>query len=140
MLTLQYDSGNIKIDLDLRPIYHKKDESLMAHPHLGLPAYRAVNTVRYQLKREETDKDPIRLQRKEIVRIMNTQKAVTTLAQNKSDEIIEIRRCTYPTEKARLIYDKLGYRHTPYKKKKSVVHKTIFEKNYPAQYGKFNSS
>jgi hypothetical protein len=112
----------------------------MAHLHLGLPAYRAVNTVRYQLKREETDKDPIRLQRKEIVRIMNTQKAVTTLAQNKSDEILEIRRCTYHTEKARLIYDKLGYRHTPYKKKKSVVHKTIFEKNYPARYGKFNSS
>jgi hypothetical protein len=39
---------------------------------------------------------------------MNTQKAVTTVAQNKSDEIIEIRRCSYPEEKARLIYDKLG--------------------------------
>jgi hypothetical protein len=71
---------------------------------------------------------------------MNTQKAVTTHAQNKSDEIIEIRRCTYPTEKALLIYDKLGYQYAPYKKKKSVVHKTIFEKIYPTLYRELNSS
>jgi hypothetical protein len=45
-----------------------------------------------------------------------------------------------PKEKARLIYDKIGYWYVPYKKKKSVVHKTIFEKNYPAQYWDFNSS
>jgi hypothetical protein len=71
---------------------------------------------------------------------MNTQKAVTTLAQNNADKVIEIRRCTYPNEKAQLIYDKLGYRYLPYKKKKSVVHKTSFEKKYPAQYWDINSS
>jgi hypothetical protein len=119
---------------------YKKDESSMAHLHLGLLAYRVVNTVRYQLKKTEPDKDSIRLQWKEIVRIMNTKKAVTSLAQNKSDEIIEIRRCTYPSEKNQLICDKLGYRYAPYKKKKSVVHKTIFEKNYPTQYRELNSS
>jgi hypothetical protein len=103
----------------------------MAHLHLGLLAYWVVNTIRYRLKQTEKDdtKDPIHLQWKEIVRIMNTQKAVTTVAQNKSDEIIEIRRCSYPEEKARLIYDKLGYLYAPYKKKKSVVHKMVFEKN-----------
>jgi hypothetical protein len=112
----------------------------MAHLHLGLLAYWVVNTVRYQLKKTEKDKDPIRLQWKEIVRIMNTQKAGTTLAQNKSNEIIEIRRCSYPTDKARLIYDKLDFRYMPYKKKKSVVHKTIFEKKHPAEYREFSSS
>jgi hypothetical protein len=66
---------------------------------------------------------------------MNTQKAVTTPAQNKSDEIIEIRRCSYPEEKARLIYDKIGYLYAPYKKKKSVVHKMIFEKNIQLNTG-----
>jgi hypothetical protein len=136
----EYTNRVLKTDLNLRPIHHKKDESSMAHLHLGLLAYWVVNTVRCQLKRIEKDKDPIRLQWKEIVRIMNTQKAVTTLAQNKEDEIIEIRRCTFPAEKAQLIYDKPGYRYIPYKKKKSVVHKTIFEKNYPAQYREFNSS
>src|SRR3954451_12938846 len=40
----------LKTDLDLRPIYHKKDASTMAHLHLGLMAYTMVNTIRYQLK------------------------------------------------------------------------------------------
>jgi hypothetical protein len=40
----------LKTDLDLRPIYHKKDASTMAHLHLGLLAYWLVNTIRHQLK------------------------------------------------------------------------------------------
>lgn len=67
----------LKTDLDLRPIYHKKDESTMAHLHLGLLAYWVVNTIRHQLKKEN-----IHSNWSEIVRVMNTQKAVTTLAQN----------------------------------------------------------
>ena len=34
----------LKTDLDLRPIYHQKDASTMAHLHLGLMAYTMVNT------------------------------------------------------------------------------------------------
>jgi hypothetical protein len=71
---------------------------------------------------------------------MNTQKVVTTLAQNKSDEIIMIRRCSYPDDKVKLIYDKLGYKYLPFKMKKSVVHKSIFEKKYPAESVDINSS
>jgi transposase len=40
----------LKTDLDLRPIYHQKDKSTMAHLHLGILAYWLVNTIRYQLK------------------------------------------------------------------------------------------
>ena len=40
----------LKTDLYLRPVYHQKDESTMAHLHLGILAYWLVNTVRYQLK------------------------------------------------------------------------------------------
>ncbi len=39
----------LKTDLDLRPIYHKKDESTIAHLNLGLLAYWLVNTLRCQL-------------------------------------------------------------------------------------------
>ena len=60
---------------------------------------------------------------------MNTQKAVTTIAQNKSDEIIQIRRCSEPNEKVRLIYQAMKYKLMPFKKKKFVVHKSEFEKN-----------
>lgn len=109
----------LKTDLDLRPIYHKKDDSTMAHLHLGLLAYWVVNTVRYQLKKEG-----IHSGWREIVRTMNTQKAVTTLAQNAHDEVIMIRRCSEPTQSAKKMYDALKYKYAPFVKKKSVVHKS----------------
>ncbi len=111
----------LKTDLDLRPIYHKKDESTMAHLHLGLLAYWIVNTIRYQLKMKDDHTGW-----SEIVRIMNTQKAVTTTAQNDKEEIIQIRRCSEPNQKVIKIYDVLKYKHAPYTKKKSVVLKSEF--------------
>ena len=39
----------LKTDPDLRPIYHKKDDSTMAHLHLGLLAYWVVNTIAFCL-------------------------------------------------------------------------------------------
>jgi hypothetical protein len=112
----------LKTDLDLRPIYHKRDYSTMAHLHLGLLAYWVVNTIRHQLKKEG-----IHSGWREIVRTMNTQKAVTTLAQNVNDEVIMIRRCSEPNAMVRMIYDALKYKYAPFKKKKSVVHKSELE-------------
>jgi hypothetical protein len=34
----------LKTDLDLRPVYHKSDEGSVAHIHLGVMAYRVVNS------------------------------------------------------------------------------------------------
>jgi hypothetical protein len=112
----------LKTDLDLRPIYHQDDESTMAHLHLGLLAYWVVNTVRYQLKQNS-----IKHCWKEIVRIMNTQKAVTTLAQNVHDQVIVVRRCSEPIQRVRQIYDALKYKYAPFVKKKFVVHKSELE-------------
>ena len=112
----------LKSDLDLRPIYHKKDDSTMAHLHLGLLAYWLVNTIRHQLKNKD-----IHSGWKEIVRTMNTQKAVTTLAQNVSDQVIKIRRCSEPNQNVRKIYDALKYKYAPYVKRKSVVPKSELE-------------
>ena len=109
----------LKTDLDLRPIYHQKDESTMAHLHLGLLAYWLVNTVRYQLK-----KKGIHSGWREVIRTMNTQKAVTTLAQNIYDEVIMIRRCSEPNKHVRNLYDALKYKYAPFVKRKSVVHKS----------------
>ncbi len=112
----------LKTDLDLRPIYHKKDENTMAHLHLGLLAYWLVNTVRHQLKQEG-----IHSGWREIVRTMNTQKAVTTLAQNNHEEVIMIRRCSEPNQPVRKLYDALKYKYAPFVKRKSVVHKSELE-------------
>jgi hypothetical protein len=147
---IEYDFRTLKTDLDLRPIYHKNDESTMAHLNLGLLAYWVVNTVRFQLKRGEATENmsakpqdsqevpaTIRVQWREIIRIMNTQKAATTIAQNRYDEVIIIRRCSDPNEKVQAIYSKLSYQPQPFTKRKFVVHKSEFEKMDFLDYNHF---
>lgn len=124
----------LKTDLDLRPIYHQKDENTMAHLHLGLLAYWLVNTVRHQLKKEG-----IHSGWREIVRTMNTQKAVTTLAQNNHEEVIMIQRCSEPNQPVRKLYDALKYKYAPFVKRKSVVHKSELEKCQFIEQQEFHS-
>jgi len=58
---------------------------------------------------------------------MNTQKVVTTLAQNVREEVIQIRRCSEPNQKVRQLYDALKYKYAPFVKKKSVVLRSELE-------------
>lgn len=53
----------------------------MAHLHLGFLAYWVVNTIRLQLKQKEINKEW-----SDIVRMMNTQKIVTTTMDNDYDQ------------------------------------------------------
>lgn len=114
----------LKTDLDLRPIFHKTDDATQAHLHLGLLAYWVVNTVRYQLHQKD-----IKSEWREIVRAMNTQKCITTTVQNVREQWISIRQCSEPEEKVKQIYDALKYKYAPFIRKKSVVPKTIIQKN-----------
>ncbi|GHV66835.1 transposase [Bacteroidia bacterium] len=114
----------LKTDLDLRPVYHKKDQASEAHLHLGLLAYWLVNTVRHKLKQQS-----IHSEWREIVRVMNTQKVVTTSVENDKNQIVRLRRCSEPNEKVGLIYQALGYRQAPFVRKKSVVPKLANLKN-----------
>lgn len=107
----------LKTDLDLRPIFHKTDDASMAHLHLGLLAYWLVSTIRYQLKLQDNHHHW-----SEIVRIMNTQKSVTTTVENQKGDTIQIRQCSEPTPQAKQIYDKLKYDPVPMPRKKSVWH------------------
>ena len=114
----------LKTDLDLRPIYHKSDKSTMAHLHLGLLAYWLVNTIRHQLKQSGIKDDW-----KEIKRKASTQKSVLTTAQNSYNKIIQIKRCTEPTEDLRKIHIALKQQKSkPFKQIKFVVHKPPPEK------------
>ena len=114
----------LKTDLDLRPIYHKNDKSTMAHLHLGLLGYWLLNTIRYQLKQKKINKSW-----QEIVRIGNTQKLVTTTAQNLDDELIQIKRCSEPIESITEIYKALNYKFYPFVKQKSVGHNPELKKS-----------
>lgn len=119
----------LKTDLDLRPIYHQNDNSTMAHLHLGIMAYWLVNTVRHQLKAQEINSNW-----SEIVRIANTQKVITTTGQNTFDKTISIRRCSVPNPNLQRILDSLKIKHQPFRKRKSVVHKTTLKKNETQHY------
>ena len=108
----------LKTDLDLRPIYHKKDESTIAHLNLGLLAYWLVNTIRRQLKRSGINHSWT-----EIVRIGNTQKVITTTGYNKAGKEIVVRKCSEPDTKLKALQLALKIKHRPFTKLKSVVHK-----------------
>ncbi len=124
----------LKTDLDLRPIYHKKDDASMAHLHLGLLAYWVVNTIRYQLKQKG-----IKNEWRDIVRIMNTQKIVTTTMENEYDQQIIIRQCSEPNDDVTKIYTALQYKSKPFARKKSVVPLYEFKKPQPPEKPNFFS-
>jgi len=126
---IEYTFRVLKTDLDLRPIYHKTDDSSMAHLHLGLLAYWLVSTIRYQLKLQG-----INHSWSEIVRIMNTQKMVTTTIENDKGQTIQIRQCSEPTEDVRQICIKLKYHEIPLPRKKSVWHTGENFKNPNPEY------
>jgi hypothetical protein len=126
----------LKTDLDLRPIYHKRDLSAMAHLHLGLLAYWLVNSIRYQLKQSGIHDDW-----KEIKRKASTQKSVLTAAQNSYDKIIQIKRCTEPTEDLQQIHNALKQQKPkPFKQIKFVVHKPPPEKKEMHAIAQFGSA
>jgi Transposase DDE domain len=112
----------LKTDLDLRPIYHKRDDASMAHLHLGLLAYWVVHTIRYQLKQKGIHHDW-----KEIQRLMLTQKLVTTQMKG-PHQITQLIKCSEPIKEVTAIYEALGYKTKPFTRKKSVVLTTELKK------------
>lgn len=102
----------LKTDLLIRPVFHKTDENTIAHLNLAVLAYQLVNTIRFQLKAKGINHDWSHL-----VRIMNTQKAVTVTMLDKQSRKIYIRKCTKPEPKVSQIYNALGYKHYPFLRK-----------------------
>jgi hypothetical protein len=119
----------LKTDLSFRPVFHQNDDATMAHLHLGLLAYWIANAVKHQLKQNN-----IHSEWREIVRIMNTQKCVTTTMVNSREQLISIRKCSEPETKVKEIYDVLKFKYAPFIRKKSVVPKTLFKKNVQSNY------
>lgn len=47
---MECTNRQLKTDLNLRPIFHQKDDRSDAHLFLGLLSYWIVNTIRHKLK------------------------------------------------------------------------------------------
>lgn len=112
-LTCEIESTNrqLKTDLNLRPVHHQKDDRSDAHLFFGLLAYWIVNTIRYKLKQKGYTSHWT-----EIVRVMKTQKAVTTEATNALGEKVHLRLCSEPNKAADNIYGLLNYKKMPFRR------------------------
>lgn len=108
---IEASNRQLKTDLELRPIYHQRDDSSDAHLFFGLLSYWMVNTIRYKLK-----KQGITHYWTELKRILSTQKAITTEADNALGEHVKLRICSDPTDAAAELYRLLGYRSLPFKR------------------------
>lgn len=108
---IETSNRQLKTDLELRPIYHQSDENSDAHLFFGLLAYWIVNTIRYKLKQHG-----ITHYWTEIKRILSTQKAITTEADNALGEQVEMRLCSDPTDSAAELYRALSYTPQPFRR------------------------
>ncbi|NQV03769.1 MAG: IS1634 family transposase [Bacteroidia bacterium] len=105
----------LKTDLSLRPIFHKKDEYSEAHLYMGILAYAVVNTIRHRLKNHGIHHDW-----RNIVRIMNTQKAGTISMMQRDGKQVNVRVCSMPSSGAHEIYSAMRYKTMPFYRKKFV--------------------
>jgi transposase len=106
----------LKTDLNIRPVFHQKDERTMAHIQLGILAYMVVNTIRYKLKTANIHHDW-----QNIIRIMNTQKIVKTSFKNDKQKVIIIKKCSEPMAEVLEIYQATKYKPKPFSMKKFVL-------------------
>ena len=121
---IECTNRQLKTDLNLRPIFHRTDDRSDAHLFFGLLAYRIVNTIRHQLKQSG-----INHYWTEIIRIMSTQKVVTTEAVNALGENVQTRICSEPTRNAASIYEALRYGDRPFRRIKICSTQCESQKN-----------
>ncbi len=106
----------LKTDLNIRPVFHQKDERTKAHIQLGIVAYMLVNTIRHKLK-----KAGINHSWTTIIGIMNTQKVVTTSFINHKNQLIMLKKCSEPNAQVLEIYQATKYKTKPFRMKKFVL-------------------
>ncbi len=106
----------LKSDLNLRPIYHQKDERIESHIYLTILAYQLVNTIRYMLKQSGIHYDW-----NNIRRIMNTQ-ILATIELPTETKRIQIRKPSAADRQVQDIYKAAGCTDTQKPIKKSVVY------------------
>lgn len=106
----------LKMDLNIRPIYHQIDKFIEPHIWLGILAYQLVNYIRITLK----DRD-INYSWASIVEKMKMMQSSIISANNTKNEKLYIKLCTRPSTEQKNIFDALDYKHRPFTRKTKVV-------------------
>ncbi len=113
---IETSNRQLKTDLELRPIHHQNDDNSDAHLFFGLLSYWIVNTIRHKLKEQG-----ITHYWTELKRILSTQKAITTEAENALGECVQIRLCSDPTDAASELYRALKYNPKPFNRYTIII-------------------
>ena len=106
----------LKSDLQIRPIFHQKDDRIESHIYLTILAYQLVNTIRYMLKQQGLNYDW-----KNILRIMATQ-TIQTIELPTDNKTIHLRKPSKPIKEVQEIYSATACTETQKPTKKYVVY------------------
>ena len=106
----------LKTDLQVRPVYHQKDERVEAHIYLTLLAYQLVNTIRHMLK-----ENGITYDWRNILSIMHTH-TIQTVEAPAETKTIYLRKPSKPIADAQEIYRATGCNQQQKVTRKYVVY------------------
>lgn len=106
----------LKTDLDIRPIYHQKDDYIEPHIWLGIFAYQVVNYIRRILKEKNINYAWTR-----VVENMSSMQSSIVSVNNSKNEKLYIKLCTRPSTVQQEVFDTLNFKHRPFVRKIKVV-------------------
>jgi len=106
----------LKTDLQMRPVFHQKEQRSDAHIFITLLSYHLLHCIRSSLKQ-----DDINLSWRTIQKRMSTHCRVTNRFVTKQGCILLIRKCSEPEDFHQTIYDTLSLNHVPVREKKHIV-------------------
>ena len=109
----------LKSELNLRPIFHKKENRSDAHLFIAVLAYHILRSVQTRLKRLG-----LNYRWATIRKLMQTHQRSTIRFNTKDGKTIHIRKCSEPESFHRRIYDALQLEYTPCKAKKTTFENT----------------
>lgn len=112
--TIESAFRTIKSELQLRPVYHQKENRVEAHLFITVLAYHIVNAIRYRLK-----ENGINFSWRTVRKMMSNHQIVLTSMQNKEGETITILDTTVPEDIHNEIYDALNLSPNPFARKVS---------------------
>ena len=117
----------LKTDLDIRPVFHKKDAGIKAHINLAVLAYWIVSVTMHRLKLKQYHN----VRWDEIMRVAQAQVVVTAELETESGETVRVRQSTEAESELATIYRLLNICPHPIGKIKSVVHPKQPQKKRP---------
>ena len=106
----------LKSDLDLRPIFHQKEDRTERHLFITILAYHLLVSIHTELKKHGID-----MRWWQVRELLSSHVRVTTSMRNKEGKQIHLRTCTEPETFQRSIYNALRLKHSPLGAKRTKI-------------------